>query len=230
MPMVHACGDAMREVGDRLGACARCRVLVPRAGEPMLLPAGFDVASAIGSDPLDAEVRGPVLERRWSARFGCIGAFLVVWGLGLAGGSIFAVTMFVADGERAHGLLPLVAIAAIGLLGLYVGVADLSNRTRLTISRETLVRRDGPLRWRETQAWTRREGDRVLERAVSRNDLRNGTVRWPAPTTAEVAIVDARGERALVLFDQMDATHARTVARILSAVLDAVPVGRALLR
>lgn len=186
----------------------------------MDLPAGFDgsVTPAPLDGPTSYRTPGDVeptrtLSHRWRERFGFAGGLLIVWGTFVTAFGLACV----AIASREPGALAMTPVIALGGAALYVGLANLVNRTRVTITPREITRSDGPLRWRSVVRWRRRRGDRIVARAAARNDVRNGGARWPAPRTHDVVVVSRDQDQVVRLFEQiLVEDEARAIAATLS--------------
>jgi hypothetical protein len=106
------------------------------------------------------------------------------------------------------------AIAELGAALFYVGLANVVNVTRVTMTPTTVVREDGPLPWRRRRELLRSQID-VRARITCRYDPRRGGRRGLPPEEPEV-VGESTPELATVLFDLLDSRE--RAERVASAV------------
>ncbi len=155
-----ACGSALREIDisreTMAGRCPACHALIDLRGVgpgslPSALPAGeLGEARDILPVPLPARVRVETrgrdltVVRRWfSWSYLLMLGFCLLWFGFLAAWYGIALA---TDAPLAFKLFPLLHVAA-GLFIAYLTLTGFVNRTRLTIERDHLTVRHGPLPW-----------------------------------------------------------------------------------
>jgi hypothetical protein len=160
-----------------------------------------------------------VLERRWRSIWGGVrGVFLTLWGCGFAAGGLAAIF---GDGWRpSQPPLPLgLVFVAIGVTGVYVGVAILANRTRVRITPGEIELTEGQLPWPGGFSLPN-DAPSVFAVRAPYNTIRNGAGRWPAPEVSQVHLTC--GARTEVVFPQCpDAADASVLVRALREAIQA---------
>lgn len=194
-------------------------------GAPVVLPRGFSSFTSdegTGDAYRSAAKRRVCIEQRWNRQFGRVGTMMLVWGTGMTAVVVGAVGHWQASGLDA-GVLVAIPLSTMGLVGLFVGLANLINVTRVTIEPSTIRREIGPLPWPGWRhVWQRTPEPNVGVRAVRKNTLRNGGGGTNPPLRHEV--VSMSGKYTDVLFDQI-ASRA-DAELVLAAVREALAGGR----
>lgn len=172
-------------------------------------------------------IAGDTFERVWAFRFALRGAFEALVGGSLtlaAGDELRILAQFLSrdiePSVYAHAVALPVATLALGLGLVYAGAADFINRTRLTITATSIVRRDLPLPWRTSRTfdWT----PATMVRSVSaRKNAPQRSPRQRDSSSHKVRLVPPGGDAGL-LFDCMSAEASVMLAAAITRVLAAV--------
>ncbi len=175
--------------------------------EDVALPPGFVIS--IGEAPTRDGYREAAgtsrtvrIENRWRDRFGAKGGLMVLWGVPFIAGGTFIASVREGWRPEAPPLWVAVGMLLLGCTSVYVGLATLLNRTRVTVPQAFVLREMAPLPWRARRiVWQRRPEPTVKVLGVRNSDVRNGGVDANPTERHEVVLV--AGNDRLVLFDQI---------------------------
>lgn len=237
MTLASHCGRETRELrrDDPLRACEGCGglfVLSATGIAPLAVPFGVR-ARARWIAPTGLTYRSPAspasveitIERFWAARFAAFGLSCLLVGIGLVcfGGLIAGTALGLLP---AHVTMsPLVgaglglAMIALGAALLYAAMAELINRTRLTIGHTGIVRRDLPLPWRSLRTFAL--GPRTARSVVTRRSGKPQSLvgDW-GPDTHKVQLVPPGGDDGM-LFELMNEDASVMLAAAITRALEA---------